>query len=93
MTKCEAKKEKKKKIELMVWTEDNNIFWNVKNIIKVLIEFKSEIRKMKIIGDVKIDISVRDIGCNVLGIDATNRHKIVYYWIFEKKRTVNQAEM
>lgn len=50
-------------------------------MIKVLIEFKSEIRKMKIIGDVKIDISVRDIGCNVLGIDATNRHKIVYYWI------------
>lgn len=59
----------------------------------MLIEFKSEIRKMKIIGDVKIDISVRDIGCNVLGIDATNRHKIVYYWIFEKKRTVNQTEM
>lgn len=47
---------------------------------------------MKIIGNVKIDISVRNIACNVLGIDATNRHKNVYYWIFEKK-TVNQAEM
>lgn len=49
--------------------EDNNTLWNVKNIIKVLIEFKSEIRKMKIIGYAKIDISVRNIACNVLGVD------------------------
>lgn len=41
---------------------------------------------MKIIGNVKIDISVRNIACNVPGIDATNRHKNVYYWIFEKKQ-------
>lgn len=53
----------------------------------MLIEFKSEIRKMKIIGNVKIDISVRNIACNVPGIDATNRHKNVYYWIFEKKNS------
>lgn len=48
---------------------------------------------MKIIGDVKIDISIRNIACNVLDVDATNRQKNVYYWIFEKKNTVNQAEM
>lgn len=52
----------------------------------MLIEIKSEIREMKIIGDVKIDIAVRNIACNVLGVDATNRHKNVYYWIFEKKK-------
>lgn len=47
---------------------------------------------MKIIGYAKIDISVRNIACNVLDVDTTNRHKN-YYWISTKKNTVNQAEM
>ena len=50
-----------------------------------------------IIENVEID---RNVGCNVLDVGATNRHKTVYYWIFKKKKKkrgkkkpVNQAEM